>query len=422
VLYRYAFGAKRQTFVIKNIFSFLTRQSRISLYTQELYTLAAYLIQLQRLKEVGMGILKRRMLVVNFVGILLFSISGVFADYIEGIDTTDVNGYGLDSAFKVTNGLITGQNIVIYHMDNDMDGYFDYSFNDIKLAAESIRCITGSPNSTSSLCTENIPYQNQIKSFCFVVKKDTDSTYSKVQILNRLANNRYVFKYGTNTSPNNPGLEKASYDRTVRYKPNNFNNIFRYGCCGYPGDPVGVNSCSWNPPLSNNNHLLGYRYYKTKPGIFIDTTAPINLTQWDSLPLTTMTSGAFVGEQAGYINLVAVYAEGISDFLKGWVKRIGFPDGAKPNAIQTEQLKNNLEIKKTPSGFCITFQSSQQISGSSSLSIYNISGIKVAEFSNIQGNQVFWKTTGQNLAPGQYIVQVELPDKRIFCGGMVYSK
>jgi hypothetical protein len=135
-----------------------------------------------------------------------------------------------------------------------------------------------------------------------------------------------------------------------------------------------------------------------------------------------MTSGAFVGEQAGYINLVAVYAEGISDFLKGWVKRIGFPDGAKPNAIQTEQLKNNLEIKKTPSGFCITFQSSQQISGSSSLSIYNISGIKVAEFSNIQGNQVFWKTTGQNLAPGQYIVQVELPDKRIFCGGMVYSK
>jgi hypothetical protein len=185
---------------------------------------------------------------------------------------------------------------------------------------------------------------------------------------------------------------------------------------------VEVNSCSWDPPLPNNNHLLGYRYYKTKPGIFIDTTAPINLTQWDSLPLTTTASGAFVGEQAGYINLVAVYAEGKSDFLKGWVKRIGFPDDAKPNANQTEQLKNNLEIKKILTGFYITFQSFPQTSGFSSLSIYNLSGTKVAGFSNIQGNRVFWKTTDRNLAQGQYIVRLELPDKRVVSGRMVYSK
>jgi hypothetical protein len=358
---------------------------------------------------------ERNCLAVNFVGILLLCASGIFADYIEGVDTTDVSGYGLDSAFQATNSNITGQNIIVYNMDYDMNGYFNYSFDDIKVVAESIRCITGFPSSTSSLCAEYIPYQNQIKSFCFVVKKNTDSTYSKVQILNRLANNRYVYKYGTNTSPNNPGMEKASYDRTVRYKPNNFNNIFRYGCCGYLGDPVGVNNCSWDPPLLNNNHLLGYRYYKTKPGIFIDTTAPINLTQWDS-------SASFVGEQEGYINLVAVYAEGKSDFLKGWVKRIGFPDGAKPNANHPEQLKNNLEIKKTSNGFYITFQSSTQISGSSSLSIYNITGSKVAGFFGIKSNQVFWKITGQNLAQGQYIVRLELPDKRIVSGRMVYSK
>ena len=366
---------------------------------------------------------ERNCLAVNFIGVLLLCASGVFADYIEGIDTTDVNGYGLDSAFKVTNGLITGQNIVIYHMDGNMDGYFDCSFDDIKIAADSIRCAIGYYSGTPIIqihwCAETFPYQNQIKNYCFVIKKNRDSTYSKVQILNNLANNRYVYKYGTNTSPNNPGLEKDSYDRTIRYKPNNFNNIFAYGCCG-PG--AGLNSCSWDPPLQNNNHLLGYRYYKTKPGIIIDTTAPINLTQWDSLAFTASTNGTFIGEEYGYINLVAVYAEGKSDFLKGWVKRTSFPIGIKQTSTPIENLRNNLVIKKTSNGFRISFQSPTQTSGSSSLSIYNISGTKVAEFSNIQGNQFFWKTTDRNLAQGQYFVRLELPDKKVLSSRMVYSK
>jgi hypothetical protein len=109
---------------------------------------------------------------INCIGILFFCASGVFADYIEGIDTTDVNGYGLDSAFKVTNGLITGQNIVIYHMDGSMNGYFNYSFDDIKMATESISCISSNDQSGKcTFCAQYFSNQYQINNYCFVIKK-----------------------------------------------------------------------------------------------------------------------------------------------------------------------------------------------------------------------------------------------------------
>ena len=129
-----------------------------------------------------------------------------------------MNGYGLDiGVSNGDNGYVTGQNIVIYHMDGYLSGYFNYSFNDIKIAAESINCITSSDRSGEcTFCAQYFSNRYLINNYCFVIKKFKDSTYSKVQILNHLTNNRYVFKFGTNTSPNNPGLEDASYDRTVR--------------------------------------------------------------------------------------------------------------------------------------------------------------------------------------------------------------
>jgi hypothetical protein len=368
---------------------------------------------------------KRNCLAVNFVGVLFLCASGVFADYIEGIDTTDINGYGLDSAFKVlSNGYISGQIIAVYH--GALSGYFNYSFDDIKIAAESIRCITvngsSGPSNQISLCAEYLPYQYQIKNYCFVIKKNKDSTYSKVQILNNLANNRYVYKYGTNTSPNNRVLEKTAYDRSVRYKPNNLNNIYRYGCCGMPGDPLGIKSCSWDPPLPNSNTILGYIFYKAKLGAIIDTTKPINMAQWDSVAFTTSTSCSCWPSGDVYLNMAAVYSEGKSDYLQGWTKSTIEPVNVTPSSTPIEKIQHNLEIKKAPNGFCITFSSLLNYSGSSSLSIYNITGTKVAGFSNVQGNQVFWKTTGQNLAEGQYIVRLELPDGRVLSGRMVYSK
>jgi hypothetical protein len=368
-----------------------------------------------------MRIEKRNSLAANFLGILFLCASGVFADYIEGIDTTDVNGYGLDSAFQMTNGYVNGQNIVVYHMDGYMNGYFNYSFDDIKMARDSIDCISQHDQSGAcTLCVHSISNQ-YINNYCFVIKKIKDSTYSKIQIINRLANNRYVFKYGTNTQPNNRMLEKTLYDRSIRYKPNNFNNISSYySCDGY--DFPGIHYCSWDPPLPNNNHLLGYMYYHAKPGIIIDTTAPINLTQWDSLPFTTMTNGNFVEDVPECINLVAVYAEGKSDFLQGWFKPTIFPVGIKSSTNQTEKLQSNFKIRKAPNGFYFTLEAFPQTSGSSSLSIFNMTGTKVAEFTGIKSNQVFWKTSGRNLAQGQYIVQLGLPDKRVFSSRLVYSR
>lgn len=367
-----------------------------------------------------MRMVKRNGLAVNLICMLFLCASGVFADYIEGIDTTDVNGYGLDSAFKVTNGLISGQNIVIYHMDGSMNGYFNYSFDDIKMAADTIKYIFVNG---STIAIRGSTQQIQIGNYCFVIKKFKDSTYSKVQILNNLTNNRYVFKYGTNTSQNNRMLEKCPYDSSVRYKPNNFNNNYQYYCY-YPNGAeylCGRNIASWEPPLPNNNHFLGYRYYMSKPGVNIDTTAPINMAQWDSVFFTTLTT--FSGSTSGYFNLVAVYSEGESDFLQGWQKRTSSgADGIISPAAPLDKFHKNLEIKKTSDGFFISFQTYQNKSGSASLSIYNVTGTKVAGFSNIKGNKVFWKTIGRNLAEGQYIVKLELPDKRVLGGKLVYSK
>jgi hypothetical protein len=321
-----------------------------------------------------------------------------------------------------SNGNISGQIIVVYH--GTLSGYFNYFFDDIKIAPVSTRCITadagGSGGLQVTLCAEEFPYQNQIKNYCFVVKNSKDNTYSKVQIVKNVTNNRYIFKYGTNTSPNNLVLDSTTYNKSVRYKPNNVNNIYRYGCCGMPEDRSMINSCSWDPPLPNSNHLIGYIFYRSKLGAIIDTTKPINLAQWDSLAFTTSASSSFWPMTDAYVNIVAVYTEGKSDFLKGWTKSTLGAVDVNPRSTLSEKTRNNLKIKETPTGFYITFTSLPNTSGSSCLSIYNATGTKVAEFSGIKSNQVFWKTT--NLAEGRYIARWELPDTRVFSDRLVLLK
>ena len=60
------------------------------------------------------------------------------SEYIEGVDTTDVNGYGLDSAFQVSgDGRIVTftPNFASYAWNWGESGFFNYSFEDIKIAA-----------------------------------------------------------------------------------------------------------------------------------------------------------------------------------------------------------------------------------------------------------------------------------------------
>jgi hypothetical protein len=332
----------------------------------------------------------------------------VFAAYIEGTDTTDVNGYGLGSAFRVTTGTITGQNIVRYHMDGTSTGYFNYSFADIKMAPDS--------NKSAS----NVSELSGL--YCFAIKKDPNASYSKVQILNQLPDKRYIFKYGSNTTPNDRMLEQTSYNRSIRYKPNNFHNYFQYYCTDIINPICEKNTSSWDPPLPNNNHLLGYIYYKAKIGANIDTSAPINIAQWDSIAFITSTSFEFRGQPTQYFNIVAVYAEGKSDFLLGWSRRVVQAVGTKPSLKAIERLQNHIKIKKNDDGFIFAFQPFPHTKDSPSLLIYTVTGKKVAGFSELKSNKIFWNTTDRILADGPYIVRLEFPDKSVISQMMVYSK
>jgi len=346
-----------------------------------------------------MVIEKKKVPLVKLVGALLLCGSCTFADYIEGIDTTDVNGYARDSAFRIQNGSISGQNIVRYYFEwSDFNGYFFYSFDDIKMAPSSLRSIT--------------PLMGAIF-YRFVIKRNKDSTYSKVQFLQQISGNRYLYKYGTNTTPNDRMLDSSTYDRSIRYKPNNLYN--RCAPYPYPWDTL-----IWEPPLPNNNHLLGYIFYRAKQGVTIDTTAPINLAQWDSIAFYTSTkvyNPPIITPL--YFNLVAVYSEGKSDFLTGWTR--GMPANAVKGApLSFDHSGSSIEIKKVVGGYFISLPQARENAAPSSIAVFNAAGVKVAQFSINKGNCVLWKT--DNLAEGTYLIRAELPDRSVLTRTVVFSR
>jgi hypothetical protein len=320
------------------------------------------------------------------------------AEYVEGIDTTDVNGYGLDSAFRIdANGRVLGQFISYYgfHFGGG-SGLFNCSFDDIKIAA--------GPN-LSGLNTS---------STLFSVWNNNNNLYSKIQILNKLPDSRYVFKFGTNSTPLDTMLTPSNYDRSIRYKPNNVYNFYSY---------IGKeDTLSWEPPIPNNNHLLGYIYYESKPGVTIDTNLPINLAQWDSIAFFSGThSGNMycyktpppcIGDFV-YMNLVAVYSEGKSNFLQGWTFFGSGADNVKKLSEIQRVYQNNFSIKVSSAGVLIGFQQLPKSSKISSFSIYNINSRQVARFTDVKNNQVFWNASDRTFVSGLYFVKAEFPDGKI---------
>ena len=110
-----------------------------------------------------------------------------------------------------------------------------------------------------------------------------------------------------------------------------------------------------------------------------------------------------------YFNLVAVYAEGKSEFLKGWTRVIG--DNIKQNSLNVEKFQNTPVVKKLSGGYLISPPSSSPSNLIKSLSIYNAIGKKISMISSINKNQVFWKTSNRNIPEGLYIARLELLDK-----------
>jgi hypothetical protein len=335
---------------------------------------------------------------INFT-VLIFiaaiSSNGVFAEYIEGIDTTNANGYGLDSAFRLIpqtqSGLeyigLSGQKLACYFAHpivTSLGGAFRYAFNDINEAADSLSFA---------------PVLDRISiGLCFVVQKSKDSTFSKIMLINKIEDYRYIYKYGTNTAFKNRMLIKSDYNRSVRYKPNNLyyrnNQVF-----------------TWEPPLPNNNHLIGYILYIQKKGVAIDTTAAINLAQWDSVGFTDSTSMQlpFSYDPHGeYYNLIAVYDEGKSDFLNGWSQlRLLSSTTNVFNPIYSQEL---FTIKYL---YDFIYISINKLQLPYIINIYSLDGKLIDHFSDFSHNRIILNKSENKFSLGYYLLRAEFPDRSV---------
>jgi hypothetical protein len=340
---------------------------------------------------------------------LIFSTVGINAEYIEGIDTTTynrdtINGsllyYGLDSSFAIWEWRIFGDYMIFFGNTGLEGGYFNCSFDDLKVVPDTTR-------------------ENNGNKGLFIIRNIKDSTYSKVQVIKRMEDGRYIYKYGTNTVPNNKLLIDSGYDHLVKYKPNNLYN-WANGRSNDPGIPYyypKYDSLYWEPPIQNNNHLLGYILYasKSKGGVGIDTAKPIDTAQWDSVaffPDSTKKAELSIGLNGSYINLVALYEEGKSEFLDGWTMLNVVPVGvARPESVFTP-VQKKVSITAVPGGVSISapfLLSSEPFS----ISLFNPNGSLHSRISGIKGNRAFLSTSGNDFAKGLYLLRAEFPDRSV---------
>jgi hypothetical protein len=321
-----------------------------------------------------------------------------FSDYVEGIDTTDTNGYGLDSAFVITGygPYIWGNSLHGYGF-GDCGGFYNYTFGDIAMAPEKLVATGVSRNLFG----------------CFILRNNRDSTYSKIQVLQHVSGFKYIYRCGTNTTRNNRMLTQSNYDHSLFWKPNNL-------ACTYGFNPPST-IISWEPPLLNNNHLLGYILYGSKIDAAIDTNAPVNMAQWDSLSFsdsTSMDSRHSYLVDGQYFNLVAVYAEGRSGFLSGFTRLEGCSSGGailKPSALHSSL--NAMQIARSTAGFLITLN---RISACPfSIVVFSLSGQEMVCLP-VNGKQAM--LTNRNLREGLYILRAQLPDKTVLTRTFMFTR
>lgn len=344
------------------------------------------------------GTVKKMLYWLCFLSAILWK--NLDAAYLEGIDTTDENGYGVDSAFQVTpEGKIIAKNCLPYGLFGGESGPLNYSFDEIKYAAAS-----GYHGLFMNVGGNDITVFT-----CFVLKKN-DNTYSKIQIVEKLQDSRFVFKFGSNTTPSERLLESSDYNPAERYKPNNIIHHFHYGT---PPDTL-----LWEPPLPNNNHLIGYVLYQSKIGSTIDTTKPVDITQWDSIAFTD--SDLLINKLRNrcYVNMVAVYEKGRSDFINGWtfyaptsveIKRYSFFESKQENRITVKNTCGSLSIEVHP-----FFESAV-------LSLNSILGRRIAMFS-YTGQKAYWNFSKQSIPPGLYLIRAEFPYRSAITEPFIISR
>jgi hypothetical protein len=343
---------------------------------------------------------------------MLLLIGGARSDYVEGIDTTDVNGWARDSLFLINNSGVASGAFPIrgYYCET---GYCT-SFDDINLAPNF--------NDTNVTKTFTFPWKLQISYYdgSFVVRRP-DSTFEKIHFLQQLTGVRAVYQFGRNTVPNDRILAKPGYDRKLLYKPNNLSMkaVTSYlptlgSCCDSEWIQTGANF-SWDPPLDNDNHLLGYIVCIAKGAI--DTSKPIYPSQCYTGSLITSTSSDtgfnYNPNMAQMYNVVAVYQEGLSDLRRGWGQ-------ASVTVSILHQIQDRKSFVSNPVNVrghnlvCCGLGSVAR----STVTIFSCKGVEFAEFKMKSGSIV----SLDHLPTGLYILRAELPDKTVLNQTFMFTR
>jgi hypothetical protein len=169
--------------------------------------------------------------------------------------------------------------------------------------------------------------------------------------------------------------------------------------------------------LTNAAQPKGYIFYISKSAAAIDTSKPINMAQWDSAAFTTKDTLKYSPFPSGpigmYFNLVAVYNDGKSDFLKGWTeypRMIGIAPSSNPHSQRP--YSELVKIRNSSNGYRIDLGGLSGANLPESIIFYSLSGRQIARIDGIKG--------GQPLLPVPYAQGVSL-FKMIFPGNHVIS-
>ena len=338
--------------------------------------------------------------------IVLFNIN-IYAEYLEGIDTTDNAGWGIDSSFQIKiiqDSIITidAEKGITYAFDSvnefvNTTGYFPYSFDEIRKAPDTIK--------------EMEIYNIQMYKATFIFMKK-DSTFTKLQLLERISANRFVYKYGRNREPKNRLLTYENYNRDSLYPPDNF-HVWNY----WVVDTCAITRVSWDPPIENNNTLIGYKlYFVERDSVNINDS--INLDNWKPSEIIYTTSERWGGW--GYYNIVAVYEEGESKPLDGWMYVYNDMTFIYNNTHSKTSV-NNLKIHCYNFGTIKISLPNNYDYQKASFNIYNTKGRLINHMSNFEKNTITLNTSELGMASGNYIIQF-ITNYDVFTDKFYYQK
>jgi hypothetical protein len=309
-----------------------------------------------------------------------------FSEYVAGTDTTEINGYSHDSLFGIKYSTMyfkAGCGSVAY---SDDDGCFGQAFDDIVKAPDSL----------------TTTFKGFRQGTTYVVKA---GIYWKICIIQKLSDGRYIYRFGKNITPGEALLTAHPLDPSTRFKPNNLQWSAGYNI------PTTTVYLKWERPLPGNNHLRGYLLYFSKVNASIDTSKPVNMAQWDSIVINdTVTNTLSTVSRGGYLNLVARYAEGKSEFLKGWSRLPLLIGTTVPEMHGSHQRPAGPSGYTIPGGYCIFLNGGSPAAVPRSIAAYSIAGRRVGMAPVLSGSRNMPVPCMLQNSPGCHIVNAAFPD------------